>query len=130
MKKTRVQTIVINLPIGSAAEVPVEGKIDLDQSYKSVIGVWAKPDVNGGATRIDIALRDGNGTLDRESSDSKLWGADTGVKPEDMYVPVLYDIASNRSMKFVVTPRGNNLTGAVQVECVMLLSNELIQIQS
>lgn len=130
MKKTRTQTIFINLPIGSAADVEVTGVIKPDDSYKTIIGIWAKPDTNGGATRIDISLRDGNGILDREQSDSKLWGADTGVKPEDMYMPVLYNIASNRKMTFGATPRGNALTSAVQVECVILLSNELIQIES
>ena len=130
MKKTRRQTLLIDLANGSAQDIAQEGEIALDESYKSVIGVWVKPDTNGGATRIDIHLRDGNGVLDIEASDSKLWGADSNVKPEDQFVPVLYNISNNRKIKIGATPRGSNLTSAVQVEAVFLLSNELIKIES
>src|SRR5690349_10423906 len=99
MKKTRTQTVFIELANGSAVDVAQEAEIALDESYKTVIGIWVKPDQLANATRIDIHLRDGNGIKDREESDSKLWGAEANVKPEDQFVPVLYNISSNRKMK-------------------------------
>lgn len=128
MKKTRTQTIFIEVASGSTVDVVQEGEITLDESYKTVIGIWVKPDVAGGTSRFDIQLRDGNGKLDREPSDSKLWGAEPYVKPEEMFVPVIYNIASNRKMKVGVIPRGANTNADVQVEAVFLLSSELIKI--
>lgn len=130
MKKLKYQSAFIDLANASVKDIVQTVEVNLDQSYNSVIGIWVKPDSNGGATRIDINLFDNNGIEVMEPSDSKLWGADSNVKPEDQFVPVLFEIAKNRKMKVGATPRGNNLTSAVQVEAVFLLSNELIKIES
>jgi hypothetical protein len=128
LKRIKRETVFIDLPIGSNFDVSTEVNYEQNKDYKNIIGVWAKPSGISNFLGLDFHLRDTAGMLLIDPSDSELWRGGSGLKPEDMFVPILVRIGGG-IMKFGVTPRGAAVSlAAIKIECVFLLSDELIEI--
>lgn len=132
-KRNKRQTVTITIPNGTASGNAVENNdYKPDRDYRNIIGVWAKVLNEANTDWVDIQLRDGQGNLLIDPSHSELWSGGTGLKPEDMFVPVLVPITGS-IVKIGAVPNiaaGGNTNAAIVVQCVFLLSDELIEIVS
>lgn len=130
-KRIKRESVTITIPNGTASGNTVENNdYKPDRDYRNIIGVWAKVLNTANTNWVDIQLRDGQGNIMIDRSHSELWSGGTGLAPEDMFVPVLLPI-SGSIVKIGAVPNiiaGGNTNADIVVQCVFLLSDELIEI--
>lgn len=129
-KRLKRESVTITIPNGTPSGTPQESNYTPDRDYRNIIGVWAKVLNTANTQWVDVQLRDGQGNIAIDRSHSELWSGGTGLKPEDMYVPVLLKI-SGSIVKISAFPNivaGGNTNADINVQCVFLLSDELIEV--
>jgi hypothetical protein len=127
-RKTRVQVLVVTVPNGSPAGVPIEGQITLDKAYDSCKGV-AVSIGNGfaasGNTYVDVGLRDAYGTIVDDQHNEALQ-AYAGVSPDAKYLSI--DLKNNNQLVFgrVTPPILTTSQFTIQFRFLLTDDNEVV----
>jgi hypothetical protein len=83
-KRIKTQVLVVTVPNGSPAGVPVEGNITLDKAYDSATGLGVSIGngfAGSGNTYVDIGLRDAYGQIE-DDQHMEAFQANAGVAPD------------------------------------------------